>query len=115
MKTISSDNVLSRQIKRNIQRAKQKHLKQIECYQRKQEKQNKRIQKALERERAKKRREEARKQREEAKRKRQEAESDDENSSDGNLSSSSSGDSVKNERKNIWRDIKPLEGIFSLV
>ena len=105
---VSSDNALTRKMKRNIERTKRRHLKEIKSYIKERHKAEKRIQKALKKERR-------RKQREEAKRQRMEAEEDDENLSDGSLSSSSSQGSVKNERKDIWRNMETLEGVFSLV
>ncbi len=105
---ISSDDTLTRQMKRNFERAKRRHLKEIKSYIKERQKADKRIERALKREKA-------RKEREEAKRKRQEADDDDENLSDASLSSSGSESSVRNNKKNIWKDIEQLEGIFSLV
>lgn len=112
-KRLSSDNALTRKIKRTIQRTKRRHLKQIKSCINEREKAEKRAERALQRERAKKQREEAKRLREEAKRKREESEEED--MSDGNLSSTSSEGSVKKERQDIWRDIEKIEGIFSLV
>ena len=108
MSCVSPDNKITRKMKRKFQRAKRRHLKEIKSFIKERQKADKRIERALKRERA-------RKEREEAKRKRLETEYDDESFSDGNLSSSGSEGSVKNDTKNIWRDIEPLEGIFSLV
>lgn len=115
MTRITPDNTFTRQMKRRIQRTQKRHLKEIKSYIKERQKAEKRIERALKREQAKKKREAARKEREEAKRKREENEDTDENWSDGNLSSTNSEGSVKKYNKNIWENIEPLEGIFSLV
>ena len=105
---ISVDNALTRRMSRKFERAKQKHLKEIKAYIKERQKADKRIAKALKRKQAKR-------EREEAKRRRQEAKEKDENPSDGSLSSLSSNESTRKDTKDFWRDIEPLEGIFSLV
>lgn len=118
-KRLSSDNALTRDMKRTIQRTKRRHLKQIKSCINERKKAEKRAERALQREKARKQREEAKRLREEAKRLRKEAkrkqEESEEDMSDGNLSSTSSEGSVKKESKDIWRDIEQIEGIFSLV